>query len=161
MDDRRTRVRSAARALPRPEDLLALARQRHDAAAGRLTQALRANTQAHRARLDRLHGRLSLRPVRRAIALDREKLDRLWRQGARAAALLIDRRTQRLGAESKLLASLSYKSILHRGYALVRDAEGHPVRAAAAVTPGQTLAVEFADGQISVRAGASSGRDAL
>ncbi len=42
MDERRTRVMAAGRGLPRPDDLLALARQRFDNAAGRLGQRLRA-----------------------------------------------------------------------------------------------------------------------
>ena len=41
-------LKSAARALPRPDELLALARQRFDSAAGRLVQALQANTREHR-----------------------------------------------------------------------------------------------------------------
>ncbi|HRN83718.1 MAG TPA: exodeoxyribonuclease VII large subunit, partial [Hyphomicrobium sp.] len=47
-----------------------------------------------------------------------------------------------------LLGSLGYQSVLARGFALVRDADGAMVRAAAAVTAGQTLEIEFADGRI-------------
>ena len=50
MDERRTRVTAAGRGLPRPDDLLALARQRFDAASGRLGQSLRAATANSRGR---------------------------------------------------------------------------------------------------------------
>jgi exodeoxyribonuclease VII large subunit len=49
------------------------------------------------------------------------------------------------------MASLSYKSVLQRGFALVRDEAERPVHAASAVRPGQDLSVEFADGRIKVR----------
>ncbi len=55
-------------------------------------------------------------------------------------------------AQTKLLASLSYKSVLQRGFALVRDDADQPVRAAADVRRAQHLTVEFVDGRISVHA---------
>ena len=64
MDERQTRVRSAARALPRPDEILALVRQRFDSASGRLVQALKANTREHGARLNRIAPRLTLAPMR-------------------------------------------------------------------------------------------------
>ncbi len=152
MDERRNRLRAAARALPKPDEILALARQRHDTAAGRLAQALRANTQIHRARLVSLGGRLSLRPVRQKMAHDRETLERQSRSATRAIATMFDRHRRTLTAQSKLLASLSYKSVLQRGFALVRDDAGVPVHAAAAVKPGQRIAIEFTDGRVGAHA---------
>ena len=66
--------------------------------------------------------------------------------------ILRERRVERINALHTLLNSLGYKAVLARGYALVRDGEGHPVRSAAAVMPGQALAVEFADGSIAATA---------
>jgi len=151
MDERRTRVRAAARALPRPDEILALARQRHDAAAGRLVQALRANTQIHRSRLFKVAPRLTLNAVRIAIATDRRTLATLELRGSRALRRIAEFKSQRLAGVAKLLASLSYKSVLRRGFALVRDAAGVPVRAAAEVKRGAELSVEFADGRLRVR----------
>ena len=54
----------------------------------------------------------------------------------------------RLNALEALLGSLGYRAVLASGYALVRDGDGHPVRSAADVAPGQALAIEFADGTI-------------
>ncbi len=151
MEQRVTKVRSAARALPRPDDMLALARQRHDTAAGRLTQALRANTALHRARLARTSAKLSLAPLQRAIGTNTQKLEAAWQRAGRATGRLLERRYDHLTSCDKLFVSLSYKSILRRGFALVRDGKGGPVRAKSEVAPGQALTVEFADGLINVR----------
>ena len=56
---RRTELRSAARALPDADEVLALPRQRLDRAAAALARALRANAQIHRLGFSRIGGRLS------------------------------------------------------------------------------------------------------
>ena len=48
----------------------------------------------------------------------------------------------------QLLAALSYRSVLARGFALVRDESGHALHAASAVGPGAQLSIEFADGKV-------------
>jgi exodeoxyribonuclease VII large subunit len=50
------------------------------------------------------------------------------------------------------LSALSYKGVLSRGFALVRDDSGHPLHDAARIAPGQRLAIEFADGRIAATA---------
>jgi exodeoxyribonuclease VII large subunit len=57
-------------------------------------------------------------------------------------------RTEQLG---KLLESYSFHSVLKRGFALVRDQDGHPVLAASDTRTGDTLRIEFADGRIGAR----------
>jgi exodeoxyribonuclease VII large subunit len=49
---------------------------------------------------------------------------------------------------------LSYRSVLTRGFALVRDEQGHPVHAAAGVGPGARLDLEFSDGRVAATADA-------
>ncbi len=66
--------------------------------------------------------------------------------------LVLRRRRDRLDAATKLLTALSYQGVLARGFALVRDAEGRPLRSAAAIGPGTALAIEFADGRIAATA---------
>ena len=151
MQERQTRVRSAARALPRPDEILALARQRYDSAAGRLIQGLKANTRFHRGRLSEIVPRLTLKSLSITIANDRKTLKSCEQRGSAALLRLLEFKAQALSGQMKLLASLSYKSVLHRGFALVRDAKGQFVHAASAVSPGQPLEVEFADGRVKVR----------
>ncbi len=151
MDDRRLRVTSASRALPRPDELLALARQRFDSAAGRLAQALKANTREHAARLNRVAPRLSLKPLQLAIANDRRSLDLSGRRAAQALSRILAFKRQRFEGVAKLAETLSYKSVLQRGYALVRDPKGKPIHAAADIKPWQPLIIEFADGEVTAR----------
>ncbi|RWF61106.1 MAG: exodeoxyribonuclease VII large subunit, partial [Mesorhizobium sp.] len=46
----------------------------------------------------------------------------------------------------RLLATLSHKAVLARGFALVKDADGAVIKQAAEVVPGMALSLEFADG---------------
>ncbi|PKP99918.1 MAG: exodeoxyribonuclease VII large subunit, partial [Alphaproteobacteria bacterium HGW-Alphaproteobacteria-12] len=55
---------------------------------------------------------------------------------------------RRLDGTGKLLESYSYHGVLKRGYAVVRDAEGKPVRMAAGQNAGDALDIEFADGRL-------------
>jgi exodeoxyribonuclease VII large subunit len=52
-----------------------------------------------------------------------------------------------------MLAAFSYRGVLQRGFALVRDGDGRPLRAAAAVNTGMRLDIEFADGRVGAVAG--------
>ena len=145
LEERAQRLRAAARGLPRPDDILALARQRHDAAASRLAQALRANTRHHAADLMQFTARLSLRPVRQRIGLEAERLTRAQTRMERGLAQILERRHDRLAQAGKFLISLSYQSVLQRGFALVRGDAGLIGSAAAATSGPVTL--EFHDGK--------------
>ena len=52
----------------------------------------------------------------------------------------------------KRLQAASPASVLHRGFAIVRDERGQPVARRAAVKAGQRLSAEFSDGSVKVRA---------
>jgi exodeoxyribonuclease VII large subunit len=52
---------------------------------------------------------------------------------------------------AKLLESYSFHSVLNRGFALVRDQDGHPVLSAAGVQGGDTIGIEFGDGEVRAR----------
>jgi exodeoxyribonuclease VII large subunit len=86
------------------------------------------------------------------IARDGERLRSLVDRGSRAIDLAMHRRGDRLAAAVGLLKALSYQGVLARGFALVRDAAGRPLRQAGSVTPGLALTIEFADGRIAARA---------
>jgi len=56
-----------------------------------------------------------------------------------------------------MLASLSHKNVLARGFALVRDDAGELVSSVASLSTGQAVNIEFQDGNISaVTAGSAS-----
>ncbi|WP_137392484.1 exodeoxyribonuclease VII large subunit [Rhodoligotrophos defluvii] len=159
IDDRRTRVRSAARGLPRPQDLLSLARQSFDMAAGRLVSALRANTQHHRHAFIACASRLNGRVLLAHCARERERLALADGRVQRAAQRRLAELRQRLDGQAKLLNSLGYESVLSRGYVLVLD-EGHPVRKVSETCPGQAVTLRFQDGEAGAVIGQGRGNPA-
>jgi exodeoxyribonuclease VII large subunit len=183
--------------------LLAIPRQRLDAAASALPRGLRANAHAHFRRFASIGGRLTLRVLRgqmtqarqhltisgerlqhctrallrrrrdrfaglearlkasrlanaqaqrSAIARERERTQRLVERAHRALMTALQRLDARVAHSGQLLSALSYRSVLERGFALVRDETGHPVHAAAQVGPAARLSIEFADGRVGATA---------
>ena len=57
----------------------------------------------------------------------------------------LETQVARLAQASRLLDSYSYQSVLQRGFALVRDEQGDPIRASQGLLKGQMLHLEFAD----------------
>ncbi len=159
--ERRLRLRAAARALPRPDDMLAIARQRLDGATSRLPGALRSNVQRHALVLARATGKLSPAALRDRMAENRRRLGEALARRGRSLATLVARKTERFEAERKLLLSLSYKSVLARGFALVRDDKGQPIRAAAAVKPAARIEIEFGDGKVDAVSAKTPGQGSL
>jgi exodeoxyribonuclease VII large subunit len=56
------------------------------------------------------------------------------------------------------LEAVSYHAVLARGFALVTNAKGEAVKAAAKVAPGAALKVRFVDGEVAVKAAPAQGR---
>src|SRR5262249_9552685 len=81
----------------------------------------------------------------------------LFERGSMAMTRLIERRFASLERADRLLAAFSYQSVLARGFALVRDPAGPPLRSAGAIRPGQALDIEFADGRVAAAAAAAQG----
>jgi exodeoxyribonuclease VII large subunit len=89
---------------------------------------------------------------RQIIARDRERTLRLAERARRALATSTQRLAARVAHSGQLLGALSYRGVLARGFALVRDGEGHAVHAAAGIGPGARLSLEFADGRVGATA---------
>jgi exodeoxyribonuclease VII large subunit len=89
---------------------------------------------------------------RQIIARDRERTLRLAERARRALATAMQRLEARVAHSGQLLGALSYRGVLARGFALVRDEEGHAVHTAASVGPGAPLSIEFADGRVGATA---------
>jgi exodeoxyribonuclease VII large subunit len=179
LETNRAHLKSAARGLPRPEDLTALPRQRFDTLDQRLPRALLANTRAHTMRQARIAGRLTPSLLRTLVerrdrrladgfararaALTRiagERRMRFERIGGRlrveALANRLDQKRRALEGQSKLLTSYSYQGVLARGFAIVRDEKGSMVRRASGLTLGRSLEIEFSDGRTAVEVSAGT-----
>lgn len=148
MGVRRTELRSATRALPALNELLSEPRQRLDACADRLPRALRANAQLHHNQLTRVAARLAPRLLRQRLVRGNEIILAFDQRRVRALRIALDRRAQRLRSTGELLSAYSYRGVLGRGFTLVRDSKGRTLRAAAAVSAGMRLDIEFADGRV-------------
>jgi exodeoxyribonuclease VII large subunit len=149
---RRTELRAATRALPAADELLADPRQRLDTLAKRLPRALHANAQLHRTQFTRVATKLSPRLLKLRLARSSEIVVTLEQRGKRARENYLQRRWDRVRSAEQLLKAFSYQGVLARGFALVRDGEGHPLRTAAAVAGGMRLEIEFSDGRVGATA---------
>ncbi len=158
----RAHLKAAARGLPRLEDVLAMPRQRFDACEKRLGRALLANARVHHTRYVRISARLRPGPIMQRIAVSSERAGALHARAGQALRNRVMARRRQLEGCDKLLVTLSYQSVLQRGFALVRDAQGRAVRSVAAVVPGDRLDLELRDGRIEAEAlsvGTTSGQE--
>jgi exodeoxyribonuclease VII large subunit len=160
VNKRRAFERTAAHL--RPDVLLTRIAERRQRVADRL---LRADRIVER-RVDQLRARLSafdvsLRATPARIKTQTERArDRLTGLTLRAESALsgaLSRRRALVLAQDRMLQSLSYRNVLKRGYALVRDEEGAPVKGAAELGPGRAIAIEFADGTVDAVTGSGGG----
>jgi exodeoxyribonuclease VII large subunit len=157
IEQRRKELTLLSRALPAADEVLAGARQRLDACAERLPRALIANAQIHHRDFTRAAARLSPRLLSGRIERCKEQTKVLGARSGRAYRVYLDRRKQRVQSAGQLLAAFSYRGVLARGFALVRDAAGVPLRSAAAVAAGARLDIEFTDGRVAATAGEGGG----
>jgi exodeoxyribonuclease VII large subunit len=148
IEQRRKELAMLSRALPAPNELLSQPRQRLDSCADRLPRALIANAQIHHRQLDRAASRLTKRLLTQRIERCKEQTSGFGARASRVMLTLLDQRAARLERADRLLEAYSYRNVLERGFALVRDGEGHSLRRASAVSSGTSLDIEFADGRV-------------
>ncbi|MBR9973382.1 exodeoxyribonuclease VII large subunit [Magnetospirillum sulfuroxidans] len=125
--------------LRHPRELLATKSHQLDSLSTRLNHALKSALQGEKARLDR----------------SGLKLDQTGGRLAPAMTRLLGEQARRLEGAAKLLESYSYKNVLARGFAVIRDDAGTLVSAADAVA-GAVWSIEFKDGKTEVAVGHSA-----
>ena len=141
-----------------PGARLGRAVERLDGLETRLRRSSTVAAERRRQRLETVSARLSAAlKARAALAAQenrnhRHRLIGLAERLRGATAVARERRTARLSGLAQLLSSLGYRAVLARGYALVRDESGRPVRRADSILPGTRLEVELADGIVAVEA---------
>ncbi len=169
VDDRRLRVDGLARGLPDLDSLIGTQQQRLDGEDERLRNAMqsmlreRGQQVAHWAAqikppqqiLSETEIRVTQRGKDLAAAMDRfleGQENRAARIADRFVPGLVERQTdsaaQQLKSAGALLESLSFRRVLDRGYAVVRDTDGNAVMTAATVKTGDSVLVEFSDGRV-------------
>ncbi len=96
-------------------------------------------------RAGRLHPGLLAGPSQR----QRERLQSLASRATQGTLNGLKRKAFEVGSLSQLLRSLSHKSVLERGFALIRNGDGQVIRRAATLSAAAALDIEFADGHVS------------
>jgi len=161
--DRRVRLDGLARGLPRPERLLEEAQQRLDSETDRLGNALRIRLANADDRVETLgqrlrHPRDVMKAAGERLKQSGERLEVAWGAYEKHVAGRFERldagprlhaaigrqlRTarDRVTAAGQLLESYSYRNVLERGFALVRDAGGEPVMRAADAVSGAAVEI--------------------
>jgi exodeoxyribonuclease VII large subunit len=127
-------------------DLAADARASTPTAAARLVVPDERELRTH---LDRLHAALA-RDTRRILERARQSLAADRAHLTRAPTLLAERKRASLEGLAGRLRALSPRATLARGYAIVRSERGI-VRAAEALSPGERVDVELAEGAFGAR----------
>jgi exodeoxyribonuclease VII large subunit len=137
---------------------VAQARQHLTVSGERLRHCTRSLQRSRRDRYAGLEARLKASRLanalaqRQKLAREHERMHRLSERAHRALLTIMQRLDARAAHSGQLLAALSYRSVLARGFALVRDERGHALRAAASVTPGAHMSIEFSDGRVAATA---------
>jgi exodeoxyribonuclease VII large subunit len=142
----RGRLEGLSRGIPKADDLFALPGQRLDHASQRLGLGLGAAASAKRAHFDKVVARLSARSIATGLRQGSARVEELSQRATRAEGRYLEDQKARLSQASRLLDSFSYQGVLERGFALVRNADGVPVRGSAGTKAGDALEVEFAKG---------------
>ncbi|MCV0395318.1 MAG: exodeoxyribonuclease VII large subunit [Rhizobiaceae bacterium] len=156
----RKRARFAGLRL-RPDTLLrrfADARLRLDRTAQRLPACHARLVEDRRRALRASAARLSWRPIDNRVRAGRVSLERDLRRLDNALGARLERHRAALAQVERLMATLSYESVLQRGYVVVRDEEGRVVSRAGAVRSGTALELQFADDRVTAVAGSAPAR---
>ena len=167
-EDQRLQLEGLARGLPQPDHLLEEATQRLDSETDRLKLSVVNRLEQHRERVAGVGARL--RHPRDVMKLAGERLSQTGERFGLAISLnlqnsktrfdgldttvrlpnsiarIFESGQDRLSSQGQLLESLSYKSVLERGFVLVRDEAGMPVTRAAEAVEGSVIEIEFSDG---------------
>jgi exodeoxyribonuclease VII large subunit len=122
----------------------------------RLKNALPRLVVNQRVNLDRALKRLTPANIERRISDRSDRLALLTKQLERAFIQRTERQRNRLDQTAKLLNSLSYTSVLARGFAVVRDKNSQLLASAHSARAAAVLQIEFSDGVVEAQTGSLS-----
>ena len=138
-------LRAAERGLLHPEDLLGRLSQSVDVAATRIDTGLYRGLDSLQLRLSTLSDRL-VSPEQRVSAIA-QTVSVLDRRLAHSLSAVLERSDNRLNQTARLLAANSYQRVLDRGFALVTDQAGKPVKTSKAAPERITVTIRFSDAE--------------
>jgi len=138
-------LKMADRALSDPGELIARRGQMLDYAVSGLANGLEQWLSARALRLSNAAGRLY--PPERQLAEAKGRLSELSLRLTKSMAIDFERRQQAVANVGRLLDANSFERVLDRGFALVTDQRGVPVKRSAELPEHANAVIRFADGQ--------------
>ncbi len=144
LENTNQRLSIAARGLVNPTDIIQRCSQTLDYALGGLFRGLDHWLSARAVKLSDLNGRL--RPPDTKIAQAQGLFSQLGQRFDHQLYNSLIQRRQKLDNLAKLLDANSFERVLVRGFALVTDSEGIPIKRAAAAMENAAVTIRFADG---------------
>ena len=123
-------------------------RQALDQRTQRTEHAFRTSVARQRQRYDRIAARLQPASISAHASDKRALLERSATRFDHAITLRLERIRAKFDMTATLIDSLSYRKVLARGYAVVRDGDGRPIGSSKKIERGATLDIEFADGHV-------------
>ena len=147
LEQTRQHVDGLARGLPKLEDMLALPTQRLDAVAQRLAGGLQANITKQAARLGQSAARLTPAALQSRMRFADERVRGLMARATRHIQSMMQQQLAGLEAMRRQLRLLSHENVLERGFALVLDESGKPLRRASRAKTGSLLDIRLAGDQ--------------
>ena len=149
LDTLAQRLDRAALRLVHPRERLRQARTAIDSSRGRLQRAMQRQLEHARFRHATLDVHIArLRPN---LSAAQAQLTELGRRLQHAGAALIDQRQLRIDTLAAHLGHLGPESVLARGYAIARDAQGRVLRSATEVTTEALVDIQLAQGRLQAR----------
>jgi exodeoxyribonuclease VII large subunit len=150
LEEGRIHLQGLIRGIPRLEEIVAQKTQALDDLSERLKRGPDLLLQRRTQDLAVLGARLNLDRFNVDLKRHGKDVQAFGDRLARGIARVRENVDHRLEAMAARLESVSPKRVLERGYAMVWDASGAPVTAAAGVATGAALRVEFADNSVDV-----------
>lgn len=149
----RARLNEASARLVSPREQLSEKRGRLENAALRLDGAMKSALQMQQSRLDRAAAGLRPSDAKRDIARADKQIIDLGTRLQGAVRNTLTREAEGLARYDRLLESYSYRNVLKRGFAVVRDGAGNLVGKSSDLVIGETYDLEMGDGITPVTAG--------
>lgn len=151
-------IEGLARGIPKPAELLSLSIQRFDDLAERLPRALKVGVERQAMKLEAVSRSLRPGTLKTDINRAKEQVVLVAERMKRASEYMIENKKSEFESPARLLESLSYHSVLERGFAVVRDVDGKALSDGIQIKSGAALGIEFRDGTVDAVAGGAKGK---
>ncbi|MCF6321482.1 MAG: exodeoxyribonuclease VII large subunit [Rhizobiaceae bacterium] len=151
LEEPRNSLRAAGRGLSTPQTLLEIPRQLIDSLAMRLGQGLTIAAGAKRANYEKIAGRLGWHGLAQMLETNKQKIDVAGQRASRAVQQSLERSQYKIEQAGRLLGTLSYLSVLERGFAVVMDEAGKTITSASGISANSLINIKMKDGDFAAQ----------